>query len=68
LPFVFDRLRLASLRGPRALLGDGEAPEELANRMHAAWIRFAATGDPGWPSHPEIHRFGPPSRRDSLAS
>jgi para-nitrobenzyl esterase len=62
LPFVFDRLGLASLRGPRALLGDGAVPDDLATRMHAAWIRFATTGDPGWPAHPEIHRFGPPSR------
>jgi para-nitrobenzyl esterase len=24
------------------------APQPLADLMHAAWIRFARTGDPGW--------------------
>jgi para-nitrobenzyl esterase len=58
LPLVFDRLDLMSLRGPNALLGTGELPRELATAMHAAWIRFAATGDPGWPSHPHIQQLG----------
>lgn len=48
LPFVFDLARLPRLRGPGALLGPDEPPAELATRMHATWIRFAATGDPGW--------------------
>ncbi|MGY4969117.1 carboxylesterase family protein [Streptomyces nigrescens] len=48
LPFVFDRTELPGLRGPRALLGDGDLPPDLASRMHRAWISFAATGDPGW--------------------
>ncbi|MFJ3954044.1 carboxylesterase/lipase family protein [Streptomyces libani] len=48
LPFVFDRTGLPGLRGPRALLGDGDLPPDLASRMHRAWIGFAATGDPGW--------------------
>lgn len=30
--------------------------------MHAAWVRFAADGDPGWPrddlEHRIVHRFG----------
>ncbi|GAA4667912.1 carboxylesterase/lipase family protein [Frondihabitans cladoniiphilus] len=45
LPFVFD-----TLDDPEAaaMLG-GPAPQELATRMHAAWVRFAKTGDPGWP-------------------
>jgi para-nitrobenzyl esterase len=51
LPFVFDRLDLPSLRGPRALLGTAEPPAALTARIHRAWIRFAATGDPGWPAH-----------------
>ncbi len=29
------------------LAGEG-APRELCDVMHAAWVRFAATGDPGW--------------------
>ncbi|MBU2668049.1 carboxylesterase family protein [Actinoplanes bogorensis] len=36
---------------------DSEEPRDLAARMHSAWIRFAATGDPGWPRHPETQRF-----------
>ncbi|MEW2291157.1 carboxylesterase family protein [Streptomyces sp. NPDC006743] len=48
LPFVFDLAHLPLLHGPAALLGPGEPPAGLAARMHAAWIRFARTGDPGW--------------------
>ncbi len=29
------------------LAGEG-APQELADAMHGAWVRFATTGDPGW--------------------
>ncbi|WP_266981307.1 carboxylesterase/lipase family protein [Streptomyces sp. NBC_01669] len=44
--FVFD-----TLDRPDAMALTGEnAPQELADAMHAAWVRFAATGDPGWPS------------------
>jgi para-nitrobenzyl esterase len=44
LGFVFDGLASAdsvALAGP-------DAPQQLADDMHSAWIRFAATGDPGW--------------------
>jgi para-nitrobenzyl esterase len=51
LPFVFDRLSLPSLRGPRGLLGNAEPPAPLAARIHRSWIRFAETGNPGWPVH-----------------
>jgi para-nitrobenzyl esterase len=44
IPFVFDNL---SAPGAGNALGPG-APQELADQMHAAWIRFASTGDPGW--------------------
>lgn len=48
-PFVFDTLDTHSrLFGP--LLG-AEPPQELADAMHAAWVSFAATGDPGWPGY-----------------
>ncbi|HLU71615.1 MAG TPA: carboxylesterase family protein [Nonomuraea sp.] len=40
--FVFDNLRHC-----RELAGD-DAPQDLADAMHRAWIAFAATGDPGW--------------------
>ncbi|MFB6712049.1 MULTISPECIES: carboxylesterase/lipase family protein [unclassified Streptomyces] len=49
LPFVFDRLGLPALRGQRGLLGPAEPPAALAEEMHATWVAFARTGDPGWP-------------------
>ncbi|WP_327587555.1 carboxylesterase family protein [Nonomuraea sp. NBC_00507] len=47
-PFVFDVTDLPRLRGPQALLGTDEPPADLAGWMHAAWVAFATTGDPGW--------------------
>ncbi|MGY0018324.1 carboxylesterase/lipase family protein [Streptomyces sp. YJ-C3] len=44
LGFVFDTLDSADTR---ALTGP-DAPRELARAMHAAWVAFAAAGDPGW--------------------
>lgn len=44
LGFVFDTLAVPEaswLAGPHA-------PQELAEEMHAAWVRFAVDGDPGW--------------------
>ncbi|MBT2454784.1 carboxylesterase/lipase family protein [Streptomyces sp. ISL-86] len=44
LGFVFDALHVPEstwLAGP-------DAPQALADEMHAAWVRFAVTGDPGW--------------------
>jgi para-nitrobenzyl esterase len=45
-PFVFDTLDVA---WGRALRGD--APQSLADLMHAAWVSFIVSGDPGWPAH-----------------
>ena len=44
--FVFDTLgnRTAPLMGT-------DPPLQLADAMHAAWVAFAATGDPGWPAY-----------------
>jgi para-nitrobenzyl esterase len=56
LPFVFDVTGLPGLRGPRALLGPDEPPSGLAARMHAAWIAFATTGDPGWDRYDTARR------------
>jgi carboxylesterase type B len=48
-PFVFDTAAPdAPLFGP--LLGS-DPPQELARTMHAAWVAFAATGEPGWPRY-----------------
>jgi carboxylesterase type B len=53
-PFVFDTLDPDS-RLFGGLLGDNP-PQELADTMHAAWVQFAATGDPGWPAYGTEHR------------
>ncbi len=64
IPFVFDTLDL----GPRQMLGPllgAEPPRLLAAAMHAAWVAFATTGDPGWPRYDlerrSTKRFGTPS-------
>jgi len=44
IPFVFDNLTDADA----ALVIGADPPTALAAEMHAAWIRFASTGDPGW--------------------
>lgn len=46
IPFVFDNLDCADAQ---TTIGT-DAPAALAADMHAAWIRFASTGDPGWPA------------------
>ncbi|WP_031002229.1 carboxylesterase/lipase family protein [Streptomyces sp. NRRL F-5727] len=53
LPFVFDRLHDPS---SAPLLG-ADPPQALADAVHGAWVSFARTGDPGWPSYdPEWSR------------
>ncbi len=44
LGFVFDT---GEVPESTKLAGRG-APQELAEAMHGAWVRFAETGDPGW--------------------
>ncbi|MFK4085225.1 carboxylesterase/lipase family protein [Kribbella sp. NPDC020789] len=51
LAFMFDNLSTAT----SPLYGDA-APQELADTMHAAWVTFATTGDPGWPAYDEATR------------
>jgi para-nitrobenzyl esterase len=54
IPFVFDTLDPNfPLFGP--LLGK-DPPQQLADTMHAAWVSFAANGDPGWPTYGLDHR------------
>jgi para-nitrobenzyl esterase len=45
--FTFDAL---AVHDNGALAGE-HAPQELADAMHAAWVRFATDGDPGWPAY-----------------
>ncbi|MEV6773349.1 carboxylesterase family protein [Nocardia sp. NPDC051030] len=62
LPFVFDIAEKPWLHGETGLLGPAPVPDDLAARMHAAWISFARTGDPGWaaydPQRPAPETFG----------
>jgi para-nitrobenzyl esterase len=62
LPFVFDTLDDPAVA---TMLG-GPGPQELATEMHAVWVRFAKTGDPGWPPYSANQRasmrFDTPSR------
>jgi para-nitrobenzyl esterase len=44
--FVFDTLG----NGTQPLLGP-DPPQQLADTMHAAWVAFATSGDPGWPKY-----------------
>ncbi|MXM63836.1 carboxylesterase family protein [Streptomyces sp. HUCO-GS316] len=57
LGFVFDT---GDVPESARLAGEG-APQELADAMHGAWVRFAVDGDPGWrrwdASHP-VRIFG----------
>jgi para-nitrobenzyl esterase len=55
IPFMFDTVDLASRQMLGAMLGP-EPPQDLATEMHAAWVRFAATGDPGWPEYDSARR------------
>ena len=52
MPFVFDTL---DKEGNEPVLGDNP-PQRLANMMHAAWVGFATSGDPGWPKYDLTHR------------
>jgi para-nitrobenzyl esterase len=52
IPFVNDMLApfAAAMPPGENPLGDAP-PQHLADLMHAAWIAFATTGDPGWPAY-----------------
>jgi len=51
LGFVFDS---GDAPDSRKLAGEG-APQELADAMHGAWVRFAADGNPGWERWDDSH-------------
>jgi para-nitrobenzyl esterase len=44
LPFTWDCL---GAEGVTAVAGP-TPPQDLADQMHAAWVRFVTSGDPGW--------------------
>ncbi len=45
MPFVFDNLDKEGFEG---LVGT-HPPQQVADAMHAAWVAFARSGNPGWP-------------------
>lgn len=47
LAFVFDTL---ASQGAEPMTGPA-APQELADAVHAAWVAFVRTGDPGWAAY-----------------
>lgn len=59
LAFVFDLLGHPLYEG----LTGGAAPQSLADQVHAAWVRFATSGDPGWSPFDStrsiVERLGP---------
>jgi carboxylesterase type B len=48
---VFDTLGY----GTEAIWGTNP-PQQLADTMHAAWVAFATSGDPGWPRYELMRR------------
>jgi para-nitrobenzyl esterase len=48
LPFMWDALEIPGLS---QLTGDGPERQGIADVMHADWIKFARTGDPGWAAY-----------------
>ena len=53
LGFVFGTNHLP---GMSAFSGTGPAADKLAQEMQDAWLRFARSGDPGWPAYNESSR------------
>ncbi|MCZ6855849.1 MAG: carboxylesterase family protein [Gammaproteobacteria bacterium] len=45
IPFAFDNLDRG---GVEVFLGEGPAPQTVADDMHRAWTGFIRDGDPGW--------------------
>jgi len=48
LPFMWDALDRPGLS---VMTGDGPERQDIADAMHAAWIAFARTGNPGWDAY-----------------
>lgn len=52
IPFVFDTLDIGEMQ---AVLG-ANPPQQTADAMHAAWVAFAKSGNPGWPQYDKDQR------------
>ena len=57
LPFMRDDLEsvMAYPDAAKPVFGE-HPPKELAQRMHRDFVRFATTGDPGWPQYDSTER------------
>ena len=55
IPFVFDTLDKGANQMVGPMLGDAP-PQALADAMHKAWVAFATTGSPGWPTYDASRR------------
>lgn len=62
IPFVFDNL---DAPGADAFTG-GAAPQEIATKMHAAWVAFAQAGDPSSSHLPTWARYDAARRATML--
>lgn len=54
LPFVFDTLQSPAGQG---MVGDSPGAQQMADRMHAAWVRFIKGDAPGGGDIPEWPRY-----------
>jgi para-nitrobenzyl esterase len=54
LPYVFDTLAVAT--GPKGFAGNHPS-QSVATRLHQTWLRFARSGDPGWPEFDDETRL-----------
>jgi para-nitrobenzyl esterase len=59
IPFAFNTL---DRPGVDAMLGPGERPDALAQRMHAAWTAFVQRGDPACEQTGPWNCYGPETR------
>lgn len=53
MPFVFNNLQSKGFRG---MLGPLGGPQQLADKMQDAWVKFAKTGNPGWDAYTNDER------------